>query len=143
MAIIEPGHPGGAYNNVTTMVIGIAVLEDVWTEEAATELFAMGAEWLQGELRRVSEEAGSILRVIRVGSLMTLHFSRREVRSVVDVQESSTDVRELFFFDMLEKGFFLAQPEMINLMTVTTKAELESFIVAVAELGEKEFVCAK
>lgn len=47
-------------NRCKNSTTGIAVLEDIWTEEAATELFAMG-EWLQGELKRVSEEAGTIL----------------------------------------------------------------------------------
>lgn len=146
MSIIEPGHPGGAYhsgtynNNVTTMAAGVAVLEQVWTETAATELYAMG-EWLQKELDRVSKEAGSILRVTGVGSLMTLHFSTKDVRSAADVQESLVDLKELFFFDMLKKGFFLAQRGMISLMTVTTKAELESFVEAVGQfLRERKYL---
>lgn len=51
----------------------------------------------------------------------------------------------MFFFDMLKKGFFLAQRGMISLMTVTTKAELQSFVIALAEFLEesKEFVCVK
>jgi glutamate-1-semialdehyde 2,1-aminomutase len=150
MSLLEPGHPGGAYhsgtynNNVTTMAAGIAVLEEVWTDGAAKALYALG-EWLQRELKRVSEEAGSILRVTGVGSLMTLHFSRKEVRNAADVQESLIEVRELFFFDMLRKGFFLAQRGMISLMTVTTKKELEDFVAAVAEFLEerREFVSLK
>lgn len=148
MSIIEPGHPGGAYhsgtynNNVTTMAAGVAVLEQVWTETAATELYTMG-EWLQEELEQVSKEAGSILRVTGVGSLMTLHFSTKEVRSAADVQESLIDLKELFFFDMLKKGFFLAQRGMISLMTVTTKEELNDFVEAVRQflVERKDLVC--
>ncbi|KAK0121733.1 hypothetical protein ONS95_010019 [Cadophora gregata] len=138
MSIIEPGHPGGAYhsgtynNNVTTMAAGVAVLEQVWTETAASDLYAMG-EWLQKEIKEVSTEAGSILRVTGIGSLITLHFGTQDVRSAADVQEGLTDLKELFFFDMLSKGFFLAQRGMISLMTVTTKAELQSFVGAVQE----------
>jgi len=74
---------------------------------------------------------------------MTLHFSAKEVKIAADVQASLTDVRELFFFDMLKKGFFLAQRGMISLMTVTTKAELETFVEAVHQflVERKEFVC--
>ncbi|CZR61354.1 related to acetylornithine aminotransferase [Phialocephala subalpina] len=147
MSIIEPGHPGGAYhsgtynNNVTTMAAGVAVLEQVWTEQAASDLYNMG-EWLQHELQRVSKEAGSTLKVTGVGSLMTLHFSSKEVRSAADVQASETTVRELFFFDMLKKGFYLAQRGMVSLMTVTTKEELETFVEAVRLflVERKEFV---
>lgn len=146
MSIIEPGHPGGAYhsgtynNNVTTMAAGVAVLEQVWTEQTASDLYKMG-EWLQHELQGVSKEAGSTLKVTGVGSLMTLHFSSKEVRSAADVQASETTVRELFFFDMLKKGFYLAQRGMISLMTVTKKEELETFIEAVRQflVERKEF----
>jgi glutamate-1-semialdehyde 2,1-aminomutase len=148
MSLIEPGHPGGAYhsgtynNNVTTMATGVAVLEQVWTEQAAAELFKMG-EWLQKALQLVSNEAGSSLRVTGLGSLMTLHFSAKDIRSAADVQDGSADLKELFFFDMLKKGFFLAQRGMISLITVTTKGELETFVQAVREFLEerKDIVC--
>jgi len=124
------------------MAAGVAVLEQVWTATAATELYTMG-EWLQEELEQVSKEAGSILRVTGVGSLMTLHFSTKEVRSAADVQESLIDLKELFFFDMLKKGFFLAQRGMISLMTVTTKEELNNFVEAVRQflVERKDLVC--
>ncbi|TVY71364.1 Beta-phenylalanine transaminase [Lachnellula suecica] len=140
MSMIEPGHPGGAYhsgtynNNVTTMAAGVAVLEEVWTEKVATELYQMG-EWLQDELRRVAE--GTILQVTGVGSLMTLHFSSKAIISAADVQESVAELKELFFFDMLRRGFFLAQRGMISLMTVTSKAELETFVEAVGQFLEE------
>lgn len=68
---------------------------------------------------------------------MTLHFSAKEIRSATDVQNSSADLKELFFFDMLKKGFFMAQRGMISLMTVTVKSELEAFFQAVRELLEE------
>lgn len=123
------------------MAAGIAVLEEVWTEEVANDLFKMG-EWLRDELRKVAEKAGSILQVTGVGSLMSIHFSSKKIRSIADVNESVNELKELFFFDMLKKGFFLEQRGMINLMTVTTKGELEIFVEAVRQFLEerKEFV---
>ncbi|TVY22686.1 Beta-phenylalanine transaminase [Lachnellula hyalina] len=132
MSIIEPGHPGGAYhsgtynNNVTTMAAGVAVLQDVWTKDVASQLYETG-EWLQNELRRVTG----------VGSLMTLHFSTQAIRSAADVQGSVAELRELFLFDMLRRGFFLAQRGMISLMTVTSKAELQTFVEAVQKFLEE------
>lgn len=148
MSLLEPGHPRGLYhsgtynNNSTTMAAGCAVLEEVWTEDAATELYEMG-EWLRNELQGVSEETGSLLQITGVGSLMNLHFSSKVIRVASDVQESVVALKELFFFDMLEKGFFLAQRGMIALMTVTTKAELETFVKAVKEVLEerKDIFC--
>jgi glutamate-1-semialdehyde 2,1-aminomutase len=145
MSLIEPGHPRGVYhsgtynNNVTTMAAGVAVLEEVWTEDAADELFKMG-EWLRKELQEVA--AGSILQATGVGSLMSIHFSGKEIRSTEDVNSGVNELKELFFFDMLRKGFFLAQRGMISLMTATTKAELDEFVDAVRQFLEerKQFV---
>jgi len=93
MSLVEPGHPKGAIivkhnNNVTTIAAGVAVLEQVWAEEAVIELFNMG-EWLHQALQSVSNEAGSILRITGARSLMTLHLvpkrsaSLRMCRTVV------------------------------------------------------------
>jgi glutamate-1-semialdehyde 2,1-aminomutase len=147
MDMLEPGYPGGVYhsgtynNNVTTMAAATAVLEEVWTEEVARKLFEDG-EWLRAELCHIAEKAGSIMHVTGVGSLMNIHFSHKEVKTIGDVCESVTELKELFFFDMLRKGFFLAQRGMISLMTVTTRGELETFLEAVEQFLEerKEFV---
>lgn len=116
------------------MAAGVAVLEDVWTSSAASLLYETG-EWLQSELREAA--AGTILQVTGVGSLMTLHFSSTAIRSAADVQQSVAELRELFFFDMLRRGFFLAQRGMISLMTVTSKDELKNFVEAVKEFLEE------
>jgi len=116
------------------MAAGVAVLQDVWTKDVASQLYETG-EWLQNELRRVA--AGTILQVTGVGSLMTLHFSTQAIRSAADVQGSVAELRELFLFDMLRRGFFLAQRGMISLMTVTSKAELQTFVEAVQKFLEE------
>ncbi|KAL3427433.1 aminotransferase class-iii [Phlyctema vagabunda] len=142
MSMLEPGYPGGVYhsgtynNNTTTMAAAISVLEDVWTQDAAKELYATGI-WLQEEIRKISKEASSILQVTGTGSLMTIHFSRTPIHSAADVQAGDLVLKELFFFDMLKRGIFLAQRGMISLMTVTSRAELHNFLVAIKEFLEE------
>lgn len=128
MDMLEPGYPGGVYhsgtfnNNVTTMAAATTVFEQVWTEEDdAKDLFDKGV-WLREELNRVSAKHKSSMYVTGTGSLMAIHFRGGE---------ETADLKELFFFDMLRKGFFLARRLMISVMTITSVEELQTFIDAV------------
>jgi len=115
------------------MATGVAIFEKVWTKDAASQLYKTG-EWLQNELRRVTE--GTILQIIGVGSLMTLHVSSRTVHSAAE--DIITELRELFFFDMLVWGFFLARRCMISLMMATLKDELETFVEAMQNFPRRD-----
>jgi glutamate-1-semialdehyde 2,1-aminomutase len=138
MQMLEPGTPGGVYhsgtfnNNVATMTAAITVLEQLWTEEAATELFEKGV-WLRTELNKLSQKHSSTMHVSGTGSLMTVHFCGKEVKCAADANSSDPALKELFFFDMLKKGIWLARRGMISLMTITSKEELRPFLVAVEE----------
>ncbi|KIX07429.1 uncharacterized protein Z518_02082 [Rhinocladiella mackenziei CBS 650.93] len=147
MSLLEPGYPGGVYhsgtfnNNITTMATATAVLEQVWTESEATDLFDKGV-WLREELNKLSEKHKSSMHVSGTGSLMTIHFTGKEIKCAADAHSGNSVLKELFFFDMLKKGFWLARRGMISLMTVTTRQELRMFLDAVDEfLRERaEFV---
>lgn len=138
MDMLEPGKPGGVYhsgtynNNVVTMSTAITTLEKVWTSEVAQELWDNGV-WLREELNTLSAKMGSTLHVSGTGSLMNVHFTGKEVKSAADAQAGDAVLRELFFLDMLKKGFFLARRGMIALMTVHTREQLLTFIKAVKE----------
>lgn len=103
------------------MATATAVLEQMWTESETTKLFAKGV-WLREELNKLSERHKS-----------SLHFTGKEMKCAADVNAGSAVLKELFFFDMLKKGFWLARRGTISLMTVMTKEELQAFIDAVDE----------
>lgn len=132
MNMLEPGYPGGVYhsgtfnNNVTTMATATAVLEEVWTEAEARDLFEKGV-WLRGTLNDLAAKHKSSMYVTGTGSLMAIHFGEPETGAGFE----AADLKELFFFDMLKKGVFLARRLMISLMTITSKEELQPFIDAV------------
>lgn len=138
MKLVEPYQPNGVYhsgtynNNVTTMRAAVAVLEQVWTPDAAKELFDKG-EWLRSELNTLSAELGSLLHVSGVGSLMQVHFTGKEVKNSADALSGSAELRELFFYDMLKRGIFVARRGAIHPMTVHTREQLQTFIDAVRE----------
>ncbi len=138
MKLVEPYQPNGVYhsgtynNNVTTMRTAVTVLEEVWTAEEAQKLFEKG-EWLRTELNKVSAELGSLLHVSGVGSLMQAHFTGKVVKNSQDAREGSAELRELFFYDMLKRGIFIARRGAIHPMTVHTREQLQTFIDAVRD----------
>ncbi|KAI9733255.1 MAG: hypothetical protein M1834_003339 [Cirrosporium novae-zelandiae] len=153
MSLIEPGHPNGVYhsgtynNNVITMATASTVLEKLWTPDAASRLFDLG-DWLRDSLTRLSKSNNANLQVTGMGSLMNIHFLPKDlnaevVRSAEDIKRGDMVLRELFFFDMLRKGYFLARRGMISLMTVHTKEQLQGFVDAVGEFLQQRrvFVC--
>lgn len=139
MSILVPGHPSGVYhsgtfnNNVTTMATAVEVLERIWDDREAHILYELG-NWLRDEINRVGAAAGGKLKASGVGSLLSVHFTDGEIRNVEDVQERADLVlKELFFFDMLRRGFYIAQRGMISLMTVHTRDQLQTFVAAIEE----------
>ncbi|KIW40445.1 uncharacterized protein PV06_07646 [Exophiala oligosperma] len=148
MDMLEPGFSGGGggvyhsgtfNNNVTTMVTATAVLEEVWTEGEACELFEKGV-WLRDKLNDLATRRKSRMYVTGTGSLMAVHF--REIEIAIDdgskLQARAEDLKELFFFDMLKRGVFLARRLMISLMIITSREELQTFLNAV-----DEFLCER
>lgn len=146
MSIIEPNPPASEHEallssyeyNFINMAASVAILENLWTEKVANKLYKTG-QWLQDELQKLV--AGTSSQVTGVGSLMAMQFSNKSETPATE--ESVAELRELFFFDMLRKGFYVERPGMVSLMTVTSKAELKTFVDAVRQFLEEreELIC--
>ena len=121
----EPGafpHAGTFNNNVLTMAAGYAGLSRLFTPEAADALFARG-EALRAALNGVSRGR---MEWTGLGSLMSAHFGGGA---------EDAAARELFFLDMLERGFYLARRGMVALSLEIGEAETQRFTAAVAEFA--------
>lgn len=68
-----------------------------------------------------------------LGSMLTVHFSKTPIRGPADVAGGDQALRELFFFDMLERGFYMARRGMMALSLEIGDAELEAFCAAVED----------
>ncbi|MBS7792322.1 aminotransferase class III-fold pyridoxal phosphate-dependent enzyme [Roseococcus sp. SDR] len=122
-------HAGTFNNNVLTMAAGVAGLTRIFTPEAAEALFERG-ERLRAQLNALAP--GLPLRWTGLGSLMTVHFQREPIASPADLRPDA-GLRELFFLDMLERGFYLARRGMLALSLEIGPAEAEGFVAAVGE----------
>ena len=123
-------HAGTFNNNVLTMAAGVAGLTQVFTPAVARALFDRG-EALRARLNTIA--AGTPLQWTGLGSLLTAHFQHAPIRSPADAAAGHPGLRELFFFDMLARGFYLARRGMIALSLEVREAELDDFCAAVAD----------
>lgn len=135
MAAYDPSQPGslphsGTFNNNTlAMHAGYAGLTEIYTPSVANEFTALGTEFL-GRLNEASRD--SILCFTGLGTVMTAHFpvnGEKDIRDG-DVEERS-ELKELFWLEMLEKGFWVARRGFIALILGTPRRELDRFVDAV------------
>ena len=122
-------HAGTFNNNVLTMAAGVAGLRELFTPAAADGLFARG-EALRAELDAIAPG----MRWTGLGSLMTVHFQTDAPRSPAELRDRP-DLRELFFLDMLERGFYMAKRGMVALSLEIGDAECADFVEAVREFA--------
>jgi glutamate-1-semialdehyde 2,1-aminomutase len=125
-------HAGTFNNNVLTMAAGVAGLTEVFTPEAARALFARG-EALRARLNALSEARGVALQWLGLGSLMTAHFVSTPIASPADAAVADPALRELFFFDLLARGYYMARRGMVALSLEIGEAEADGFVDAVAD----------
>jgi glutamate-1-semialdehyde 2,1-aminomutase len=123
-------HAGTFNNNVLTMAAGHVGLTRLFTADAAEALFARG-EALRARLNALA--GGTCMQWTGLGSMMTVHFLRGPIHNPADVARGDAGLRELFFFDMLGRGFYLARRGMLALSLEIGDAECDAFCDAVEE----------
>ncbi|NEK20597.1 aminotransferase class III-fold pyridoxal phosphate-dependent enzyme [Rhizobium leguminosarum] len=125
-------HAGTFNNNVMSMAAGIAAMEEVFTATAAADLFALG-EGLREKLNEMSDRAGVPLQFSGLGSLATAHFRRNKIDRPYAITSKEDALKELFFFDMLDSGVYIARRGMTALSLPTTEQDLAQFTTAVGD----------
>ncbi|MBL6079996.1 aminotransferase class III-fold pyridoxal phosphate-dependent enzyme [Belnapia sp. T18] len=124
-------HAGTFNNNVLSMNAGVVAMGEIFTAEAAEALYRRG-EALCARLNGLAEAAGVPLGFTGIGSMLTVHFRRPAPGRPYASTPGEEQLRELFFFDMLEAGIYLARRGMVALSLPVGEAELDRFAAAVA-----------
>jgi glutamate-1-semialdehyde 2,1-aminomutase len=125
-------HAGTFNNNVLTMHAGLTGLTEVYTPAAADALNARG-EALRHRLNALCEAADAPMQFTGIGSMLAVHFVRGPIRSPADAARGDVKLKELFFFDMLAHGIWLARRGMMALSLPIGDAECDKLADAVAE----------
>jgi glutamate-1-semialdehyde 2,1-aminomutase len=124
-------HAGTFNNNILTMSAGVAGLTNVFTPTAADALNARG-----DALRRRLNAAcnGRRLQFTGVGSLMCAHPVSGVIHTAADAAGADPLLRDLLYFDLLERGFYLARRGFIALSLAIGDDEIRRFDEAVADV---------
>jgi glutamate-1-semialdehyde 2,1-aminomutase len=127
-------HAGTFNNNIVTMSAGVAGLRNVFTRAAADALNARG-----DALRRQLNAAcsGRQLQFTGIGSLMCAHPVDGGIQTAADAAAVDPLLRDLLYFDMLERGFYLARRGFIALSLAIGDDEIRRFEEAVSDVLEQ------
>jgi glutamate-1-semialdehyde 2,1-aminomutase len=141
MGMFDPSNPeglphAGTFNNNTlTMCAGYRGLTEAFTPEAQV---AMNERFdrLRARLNALAREARAALQFTGIGSMIGVHFCDGEIASEKDADRGNPVLTELLFFDLLERGFYIARRGAVIGSLVTGDAECEAFAGAVASFLE-------
>ena len=115
------GHAGTFNNNALTMAAGLAGLTQVLTPDALTALNLRG-DRLRERLNAMFTRHGVGMQFTGLGSVMQLQAGADE------------RVKELVFFDLLERGIFMARRGMVALSLPFGDAEADKLASAMEDI---------
>jgi glutamate-1-semialdehyde 2,1-aminomutase len=128
-------HAGTFNNNMLTMKAGLTGLTRIYTPEAARSLNASG-DRLRERLNAVARRRGLAMQFTGLGSMMAVHMTDRPIRTSADAASGHAQLRDLFYFDMLARGVWIAKRGMIALSIALDDEDCDRFVAAVEEFAE-------
>lgn len=130
-------HAGTFNNNVWSMAAGCVAMGEIFDGAAAEALFTRG-EALRAALNAACARAGVGMQFTGRGSMLTVHFRGGTIDRPYAASPAEDKLRELFFFDMLAAGIYLARRGMAALSLPVAEADCARYIAAV-----EEFIAAR
>ena len=127
-------HAGTFNNNVWSMAAGCVAMGEIFDAAAAEALYARG-EALRGALNDACARAGAAMQFTGLGSMLCAHFRRGPITGPYAAGPAEDRLRELFFFDMLAAGIYLARRGMAALSLPVTEADCARYVAAVEEFA--------
>jgi glutamate-1-semialdehyde 2,1-aminomutase len=128
-------HAGTFNNNLLSMTAGGVAMGEIFTADVA-EAFYQKGEALRARLNAIGARSGLPLSFTGIGSMMTVQFRSPPPDRPSVPTPGEEQLRELFFFDMLEAGIYLARRGMVALSLPVAAADLDRFVAAVASFAE-------
>src|SRR5262249_50259798 len=126
-------HAGTFNNNVLSMSAGVVAMGEIFDGKTADELFARG-ETLREALNGVCRRHGLAMHFSGLGSMTQPHFRRAPIVRPYAASPNEEGLRELFFFDMLAGGIYIARlGMMVTLSLAVGQAECDRYVAAVDE----------
>ncbi len=129
----QPGalvHSGTFNNNVLSMAGGVVALGEIF-DSAAAEAHYQKGERLRTRLNEIAAKHRVTLQFTGVGSMIQPHFRTGELLRRYTASANEEGLLELFFFDLLQAGIYLARRGMVAMSLPVGEPECERFAQAV------------
>ena len=88
---------------------------------------------MRARLNALCQAADAPLQFTGIGSMLAVHTMRGPIDSPEDAAKADPKLKELFFFDMLAHGIWLARRGMMTLSLPIGDAECDALVAAVEE----------
>lgn len=143
MAAFDPrlggaiSHSGTFNNNTLVTHAGHAGLTKVYTTNAATA-FTEAGETLRAKLNEVAKDTK--VQFTGIGTIMAIHILAEDGGQLLlrgDEYPEVQALKDLFWFEMLEEGFWVARRGFVALLLETPDSELDRFVGAVEKFIAK------
>jgi glutamate-1-semialdehyde 2,1-aminomutase len=115
------------------MAAGSAGITEVLTADAVADLNRRG-DRLRDGLNAAFARAGAPCCATGVGSLVALHTTPGPVRTPHDADASDDALKEIVFFDLLERGYYLARRGFMALSLAVTDEHVDGLVAAVTDV---------
>jgi glutamate-1-semialdehyde 2,1-aminomutase len=125
-------HSGTFNNNVMTMAGGLVAMGEIFDAAAAEALFARG-ERLRARLNDVCREHDVEMHFSGVGSMLQPHFRKGPIARPYAATAKEEALRELYFFDLMAAGVYIARRGMIAMSLPIGDGECAQLVAAVEE----------
>ena len=131
MSMVSPCGPvyqaGTLSGNPAAVAAGLATLKLLFEHREVYKAVDEKGEFLENALKRAGASHGIDICVNRVGSLLSVFFTRGPVSSYSDVMTSNLEQFKAYFSNMLEAGIYIApsQFEAVFVSHAHTKEQLE------------------
>ncbi len=128
-------HAGTFNNNVLTMNAGLVGLTEIYTPERARTLNRFG-EGLRERLNATVRRHGLAMQFTGLGSMIGVHMTDAPIRCEADAARGNAGLLDLFYFDLLARGVWIAKRGMMALSIALDAADADKLIAAVEEFAE-------
>jgi glutamate-1-semialdehyde 2,1-aminomutase len=125
-------HSGTFNNNVMSMAGGVVAMGEIFDASAADALFARG-EALRARLNGICRKHGVAMQFTGLGSMLQPHFREGPIERPYALTAAEEALRELYFFDLLAAGIYIARRGMIAMSLAIGDAECDRLAAAVDE----------
>jgi glutamate-1-semialdehyde 2,1-aminomutase len=122
-------HAGTFNNNVLTMRAGLAGLREVYTPEAAVALNVRG-DALRERLNSAAGRSGLPVQFTGRGSMLNIHFNRRDLEDPRDAAIGDPRLKELYYFHLLEHGIYSSRRGFMALSLPLGSPEFDKLVAA-------------